>query len=777
MNENKVILPPEIDPEPIYPLFLNYNKFTVNIGNNKTVDLMSYSATLKLDYVLPLGLNSYKDIENINYVIKYVPSNITMINGELSLLESANLNNRSEERIFQEESSDISVKKAILTENNLTLIFDINEKQYFNPSSFFKIQISFGVGGYYCSPLMCQATFSPEVVLNLRYNRIIGEIGIYQEDSLYSSYFILKTKEGKILERSEEFIYTEINKPEEQIIIKEEREFKIYNYIQIFTPKYDLNFLSSYDIEWHYQFKNGYNGYETKEIIVNTINIPSQKPFTLQAELDRDNAQIELYLSNINNVYNFQNKIIEFYKSKSSDNFEIWEKIGSIKNYNQGAQNAFKTLVFKDLNLDFGEKYQYSLEIIDSNSLDCKGYKIKSNIIQAWFEDSFLFDGKHQLKIAYNPRISSFKNVLKETKIEPIGAQYPIFFRNNNISYKEFNISGLLSYLQDEDNGFLQEEERIFDTSLSDSNVYKEKLYKNQVYDWLINGQPKKLKTPTEGNFTIRLMNVTMSPNDTLGRMLHSFNAVGSEIEDQGENFGIISADLSEKAPFQIIFNTVKDSWVLDKEMIIDQILISNIQLNHSLVSGLNVELRNKQNNIIKIIKTGKDGLYYNLNSTEPISLIKITPILLDTYIDIPPKVEAEIRIFGTETNIYSGQEMKINSYIFNTNPQIYHSFPETFIDSIENTETKEMAENLESNKENNNLMSGYYKYITFIAKNNTQGKIIYTDYMNIEHELIISKQLTCYDIFVKKCSKISNIVEAIGIFHKQSSKERGEVL
>jgi hypothetical protein len=57
-------------------------------------------------------------------------------------------------------------------------------------------------------------------------------------------------------------------------------------------------------------------------------------------------------------------------------------------------------------------------------------------------------------------------------------------------------------YLDDLDNS----------TNLSDNNFLLENKYKNEVYDWLNNGKFKKLKTSAEGNYTVRLMNVNMTP-------------------------------------------------------------------------------------------------------------------------------------------------------------------------------------------------------------------------------------------------------------------------
>jgi hypothetical protein len=71
------------------------------------------------------------------------------------------------------------------------------------------------------------------------------------------------------------------------------------------------------------------------------------------------------------------------------------------------------------------------------------------------FEHSYLFDGERQLKLTFNPKISSFKNTVLESKVDTLGGKYPFFFRNAQVKYKEFPISGLISCLMDRDDKFL----------------------------------------------------------------------------------------------------------------------------------------------------------------------------------------------------------------------------------------------------------------------------------------------------------------------------------
>lgn len=154
----------------------------------------------------------------------------------------------------------------------------------------------------------------------------------------------------------------------------------------------------------------------------------------------------------------------------------------------------------------------------------------------------FLFDGEKQLKIKFNPKVSSFKKTLMENKSDTIGSKYPFFFRNGRVEYKEFAINGLISYLMDENDLFTYIEEKPNkgtdglinkqNTDLTSSNFLYERDFKLKVLDWLNDGKPKLFRSAAEGNYLVRLMNVSLTPNDTLGRMLHSFSATAYEIGD-----------------------------------------------------------------------------------------------------------------------------------------------------------------------------------------------------------------------------------------------------
>jgi hypothetical protein len=51
-------------------------------------------------------------------------------------------------------------------------------------------------------------------------------------------------------------------------------------------------------------------------------------------------------------------------------------------------------------------------------------------------------------------------------------------------------------------------------THESTTSFRREREHRKQILDWLTNGQEKILRTPTEGEFDVRLMNVSVTPMD-----------------------------------------------------------------------------------------------------------------------------------------------------------------------------------------------------------------------------------------------------------------------
>ena len=261
---------------------------------------------------------------------------------------------------------------------------------------------------------------------------------------------------------------------------------------------------------------------------------------------------------------------------RSTDDFELnpiirWDKLYS---YNKDKTQD----LFRDKNMVTKDLYNYLLQ-------DETGF-YQVNKITIDYEDAFLFDADLDFQIKYNPKVSSFKQIIQEGKIETMGSQYPFFFRNGNINYHEFPIGGLISYIPSREGmedyeaydefinvvqkgdenyeegvyrinifspevgysehvnegyhtiGYMNRDEyeprhdNPITTNLTGDNIAEERKYKMLVLKWLNNGKPKVFKSPTEGNYIVKLSAVSLSPEDKLGRMLHNFQCTATEIAE-----------------------------------------------------------------------------------------------------------------------------------------------------------------------------------------------------------------------------------------------------
>lgn len=266
---------------------------------------------------------------------------------------------------------------------------------------------------------------------------------------------------------------------------------------------------------------------------------PELKPeeiMVLHAENNEENGYVKLYLTGGNASVWGTFKLL---RRDIADKYG-WEEIS--KFVLDGKKPS--TWTWKDFTVEHNKTYVYAYQQYMNNYEGERlfSYKIESNPVTANFEHLFLWDGEKQLKVCFDPKVSSFKTVKMESKTETIGNKYPFFFRNGKISYKDFPISGLISYWSDDENLFASNDLLVFDdfgknldkvrtTNLTDLNYHRERNFKIKVLNWLNDGQVKLFRSPSEGNFLVRLMNVSLSPNEILGRMLHSFSCNAYEVD------------------------------------------------------------------------------------------------------------------------------------------------------------------------------------------------------------------------------------------------------
>lgn len=356
----------------------------------------------------------------------------------------------------------------------------------------------------------------------------------------------------------------------------------------IFTFRYFIppDDYASYELSYSMTTINGYKIEKTIPIdqsMLSGVALPSiqeKNMFEIEAICNRDNACVELWAypnTGLDSITGW----FKVWRTSSKDDFFRMSLISTFSLVNAKTyldNKQIKLLLTVDKTVEAGYYYNYFIQQYNQ-------YGVVSQIVSTMkdgktvyvsYDDSFLWDGERQLRIKFNPKVSSFKANILQSKTETIGSKYPFITRNGVVNYKEFPISGLISLLMDENELFMTEEEkerlgvlpentfrpctpsdgsisaedkdwslrrhfrknleRETPQNLVDININGEKDFKLAVLDFLNSNKPKLFRSATEGMYVVYTMNSSLTPNDTLGRMLHTFNCTAYECESV-ENF------------------------------------------------------------------------------------------------------------------------------------------------------------------------------------------------------------------------------------------------
>lgn len=365
-----------------------------------------------------------------------------------------------------------------------------------------------------------------------------------------------------------------------------------------FSYLYNINLIEgiTYLLVFEYITNNLYQ--ETSQFAFMLANYRFKYPeATLTVTPKADQGYIEIIFERAKGTTFFGNIMIQ--RTSSEDNFNHWEDIHSFAILTDNLEGIH---LWKDYTAEAGVLYKYRFqylvkednEIVRSEpslTFSENEESIESRLAYGGtytpsIQDIFLYDGEKQLKIQYDPNLSSFKKTVMDSKSETLGSQYPFIKRNAKVGYRQFSIGGLISYNMDiletfdfdpdseysedgkkikEHKGFTSDEKVLsfLDSSLKnpsafktylnslpnynssfDKEIYLERKFREAVIDFLYNGEVKLFKSETEGNLLVRLMDVSLTPNQQLGRKIYSFTATAYEIAapefDNYQKYGII---------------------------------------------------------------------------------------------------------------------------------------------------------------------------------------------------------------------------------------------
>lgn len=433
-----------------------------------------------------------------------------------------------------------------------------NKLQKIKLGQYLKIQLAYngidGAVGYYSTVGIIKYTSKPSLYIKELSSSGVSIFypiytGIFQsgEDKSerpYSYCFILYDNNQQVIEKSDWLLHNStilIDSIDSQSV---EQTLDTYSFD--FVPKSNVKYYVQYGVRTLNDLEVFSQMYPCMET---AIVKPSFKG-TLVAENIFDEGYINLSfkVDNINETIP-EGLSLEIARADNNGNYENWRVLKRVYFNNYLSASTWN---FQDFTIEQGVYYKYSFR--EYNNTNNYSTRMITDAIYADFEDMFLWDGYRQLKIRFNPKVSSFKTTIQESKTDTIGSKYPFFFKNGVVGYKEFPISGLLSYLIDKNKTFIKPTDNfqiVFDafirqktpgidnrdffsetTNLVNYNFCEERKFKLRILDWLNNGEIKLFRSPAEGNYLVRLMNISLSPEDKLSRLIHTFSSTAYEIQD-----------------------------------------------------------------------------------------------------------------------------------------------------------------------------------------------------------------------------------------------------
>ena len=498
---------------------------------------------------------------------------------------------------------------------------------------FLKVQLAYNtaplqsggvpVAGYFSTVAVVKYTSMPQVYIkNAAINGDIGSIpvfkqtytGVYQlsedkNERPYSyNFYLYDSTKGLVEESGWQLHNTSIN-----TIASESLQYNETTDTYSFTSSLINN--AEYYIQYGVRTINNLEIYSPMYTCIQNSEEAQDLDMSLVAENNFEEGYVELYLRRNGDVNAKTDSAISIEIDRAEVGYsEYWNNLNdytwhTLRKFYFAKDTYYsdiEQIVFKDYTIEQGVRYLYCFR--QYNNLGLSTSRVVSNVVEADFEDMFLYDGKRQLKIRFNPKVSSFKITRQEQKIDTIGSKFPFMFRNGIVEYKEFPIGGLISYLADNNKEFFKDYEDLNILRSNDTARYKgtpiqvvdyqeieltdeiykigkyyiiedgkyrpairinlntypagtvfyerhtsykddsykttqtldsigynmraERRFKLKLLEWLGNGEIKLFRSPAEGNYLVRLMNISLTPEDKLGRMIHSFQATAYEVEE-----------------------------------------------------------------------------------------------------------------------------------------------------------------------------------------------------------------------------------------------------
>lgn len=310
-----------------------------------------------------------------------------------------------------------------------------------------------------------------------------------------------------------------------------------YNSSTNAAPQYrfrkQLPYYDEYSVTFSIVSNNNYEA-TSKPYVFEVISTTSGQITNLAVTVDStsiaciENAMIQVRLTSTEEL----NGNYVIVRSDEDTNYQIWDDVTYLTYV--GKQLADE-LVFTDYYIECGKRYKYAVQRKQTNNTRSE-LLLPQDSSPHWvnFEYSYLCGQGTQIKLNFNGEVSSFKHTQLVGKMDTLGSIYPTIAYNGHAYYAEFPLSALVSAYMDEENLFMEKDFEVLSTNPTAESVRIERKFRHKVETFLNDKQYKLFKTPTEAdqNIIVALTGATLSPQQSLNRMIYSFSTNAYEVAE-----------------------------------------------------------------------------------------------------------------------------------------------------------------------------------------------------------------------------------------------------
>lgn len=322
------------------------------------------------------------------------------------------------------------------------------------------------------------------------------------------------------------------------------------NSINYFIPRIFVT--GVYIMQFTYSTSSNYSETISYEFKVN-IKYTEDNPEIKTIKVDNDNGIIQLKINR-----GTKGMKILVGRVNSKDNFSTCELIHQFS----GEKESY---IFNDMTVEGGIFYKYFVlasgkfvehyirplhhkyVVLSIPKEGITGVINLSPAVICILEDAVLTTKDQQLKLNLSLNIGNIAPTLSENQTTTIGGRYPFIQRNGNLKYRNFSLSGMVHSYMNTNDLFLSFDKDIY-ASEEVANLYKqynlehpstiyhnhidERQFRDKVIEFLQDGEVKLFRSTQEGNLLVRLMDVNITPNVQLGRLIANFSCNAIEIAD-----------------------------------------------------------------------------------------------------------------------------------------------------------------------------------------------------------------------------------------------------